>query len=63
MTDKPHWIAENTRPKSFKWICSECGSTAYDMPMCSKKHYKKMCMLQYCPHCGVKMDLSCEVTK
>jgi ribosomal protein L33 len=55
---KPHWIAENERPKSFKWICSECGSTVYDMPMCNKKNYKKMCLYQYCPYCGVKMDLS-----
>ena len=53
-----HWIAENPRPKSFKWICSECGSTVYDMPMCNKKNYKKMCLYQYCPYCGVKMDLS-----
>ncbi len=55
---KPHWIAENERPKSFKWICSECGSTVYDMPMCNKKNYKKMCLYQYCPYCGVRMDLS-----
>ena len=55
---KPHWIEENTRPKSFKWICSECGSTVYDMPMCNKKNYKKMCLYQYCPYCGVRMDLS-----
>ena len=53
-----HWIEENTRPKSFKWICSECGSTVYDMPMCNKKNYKKMCLYQYCPYCGVRMDLS-----
>lgn len=54
----PHWIAENSRPKSFKWKCSRCGSTVYDMPMCNKKNYKKMCLYQYCPYCGVKMDLS-----
>ena len=59
-TKKPpaHWIEENTRPKSFKWICSECGSTVYGMPMCNKKNYKKMCLYQYCPYCGVRMDLS-----
>lgn len=51
----PHWIEENRRPKSYRWVCSECGSTAYDMPMCSKKRYVKICSLAYCPHCGVKM--------
>ena len=61
MTNKPHWIAENKRPKSFMWICSECKSTVYDMPMCSKKHYKKMCMYKYCPYCGVKMVGECEI--
>ena len=51
----PHWIEENKRPKSYMWVCSECGSTAYDMPMCSKKGYVKICSLAYCPHCGAKM--------
>ena len=51
----PHWIEENKRPKSYMWVCSECGSTAYDMPMCSKKGYVKTCSLAYCPHCGAKM--------
>ena len=51
----PHWIEENKRPKSYMWVCSECGSTAYDMPMCSKKGYVKICSLSYCPHCGAKM--------
>lgn len=32
----PHWIEENKRPKSYMWVCSECGSTAYDMPMYQK---------------------------
>lgn len=54
----PHWIEVNSRPKSFMWKCSRCGRVAYDMPMCGKIHYKKICMLQYCPHCGVMMDLS-----
>ena len=51
----PHWIEENIRPKSYMWVCSECGRTAYDMPMYSKKRYVKICSLAYCPHCGVKM--------
>lgn len=51
----PHWIEENIRPKSYMWVCSECGRTAYDMPMYSKKRYVKICSLAYCPHCGAKM--------
>lgn len=53
-----HWIAENTRTKSIMWVCSECGKVAHDSPCGSKKYQvsKKPCSLQYCPHCGVKMD-------
>ena len=51
----PQWIEENKRPKSYMWVCSECGRTAYDMPMYSKKRYVKICSLAYCPHCGAKM--------
>lgn len=51
----PHWIEENKRPKSYMWVCSECGRIAYDMPMYSKKRYVKICSLAYCPHCGAKM--------
>ncbi len=51
----PHWIEENKRPKSYMWVCSECGRTAYDMPMYQKKRYVKICSLAYCPHCGAKM--------
>lgn len=53
-----HWIAENIRTKSVMWVCSECGKVAHDSPCGSQKHQvsKKPCSLQYCPHCGVKMD-------
>ncbi len=53
---KPHWIPENSRAKSFIFICSECGRIAYDMPM-TRSNTKKVCRLQYCPHCGTKMEM------
>ena len=59
---KPHWIAENPRPKSYKWICSECGNVVYDRPICAMRHMatKPPCGYKYCPYCGVKM---CEVAE
>ncbi len=53
------WIEENTRTKSYKFVCSACGKVAYDTPICGDKHWatKRPCSLQYCPHCGAKMDL------
>ena len=52
-----HWIAENQRPKSYKWICSECGQIVYDRPICAKRHTatKPLCSYKFCPYCGVKM--------
>lgn len=35
-----HWIYTPTSPLGF--TCSECG--------------KEMCLFNYCPHCGAKMD-------
>lgn len=55
---KGKWIEENTRPKSFIFTCSECGRNAYDMPQTGKKGFvKKVCRLEYCPHCGTKMEV------
>ena len=55
------WIEENPRPKSFMFICSACGQTAYDTPRVNKKYdQKKICRLAYCPHCGTKMELEQE---
>lgn len=51
------WISENDRPKSVMFVCSECGNIAHDRPLGSAKFYKiKKCNLEYCPHCGAKMD-------
>ena len=49
------WAAENSRPKSYKFICSVCGGTAYDRPD-TKSKAPKRCSLKYCPHCGAIME-------
>lgn len=52
-----YWAAENNRPKSVMYRCSVCGEIAHDRPLGSARHYvKKKCTLEYCPHCGAKMD-------
>ena len=54
---KGKWIAENSRPKSFMFVCSLCGKKAYDRPYGSAKHTSpKVCKLKYCPNCGAKME-------
>ena len=49
------WAAENSRPKSYKYICSACGGMAYDNPD-TKSKAPKRCGLKFCPHCGAIMD-------
>ena len=49
------WKAENSRPKSYKYICSICGGTAYERPAPTSKAPKR-CSLKFCPHCGAIMD-------
>ncbi|MBR1444281.1 MAG: hypothetical protein IJ583_12220 [Firmicutes bacterium] len=51
-----HWIPENPRPKSFLFLCSECGNTAYAMPFTRAKEHKKECAYKYCPYCGIEME-------
>lgn len=48
------WKAENSRPKSYKYICSACGGTAYECPA-PKSKAPKRCSLKFCPHCGADM--------
>ena len=55
MTEEPepvgHWRKANDRPRSWVYICSECGETAY-FP--NPKHFHS-CRYKFCPNCGVKM--------
>lgn len=50
------WIRPKTTPKSYKWICSECGQYAYSVPRCAKREWENRCEYKYCPNCGAKMD-------
>lgn len=53
LTDEPvgHWRKANDRPRSWVYICSECGLPAY-FP--NPKHFHS-CGYKFCPNCGVKM--------
>ena len=52
------WTAENSRPKSFVFVCSLCKGKAYDKPYGSaKRTTRKACKLAYCPNCGAKMEV------
>lgn len=51
-----YWEAENSRPKSSKFICSVCGELAYYIQPNRDKTWAKRCPLEYCPNCGAKMD-------
>ena len=44
------WIKENSRKKSYLWICSNCRKIAYFCGGAGK------CAYQYCPNCGARMD-------
>lgn len=44
------WIKENSRKKSYLWICSNCRKIAY---FCGRDG---KCAYQYCPNCGAIMD-------
>ena len=50
------WIRPKTTPKSYKWICSECGQIAYSVPRCRGKEDNYECEYKYCPNCGAKKD-------
>lgn len=55
---KGTWTAENSRPKSFVFVCSLCKAKAYDRPYGSAKRIsQKVCKLAYCPNCGAKMEV------
>lgn len=46
------WTKQNEAPKSYKYICNNCFSIAYDV-----EAYKAgRCTLNYCPHCGCLME-------
>ena len=48
------WIEENRRPKSYAFVCSECGRTAYDVQP-TRGEWSKRCRYAYCPNCGARM--------
>lgn len=48
------WIEENRRPKSYAFVCSECGRTAYDVQP-TRGEWPKRCRYAYCPNCGARM--------
>ena len=43
------WVKENSRPKSMKWHCSNCGQLVYVEPL-------TRCKYHYCPNCGAVMN-------
>lgn len=45
------WVEADPLPTSYKWICPECGGTAYY----PKKKGRKKCEYRYCPWCGSQM--------
>ncbi len=51
-----HWIEDNKRQKSYKFICSACGGVAYSPQPNTKNPHTKACAYKYCPHCGAIMD-------
>lgn len=54
------WYPENSRNKSYKFICSACYKIAYCPPKIVHKKGigdVKCCSLKYCPHCGKEMIL------
>lgn len=50
------WVAENSRPKSGLFYCSNCHRTCYDPQPTRAKGWTKRCRYHYCPNCGAKMD-------
>lgn len=50
------WVAENSRPKSGVFYCSNCHRTCYDPQPTRAKGWTKRCRYHYCPNCGAKMD-------
>ena len=50
------WVAENSRPKSGLFYCSNCHRTCYDPQPTRAKGWTKRCRYHYCPSCGAKMD-------
>lgn len=51
------WVEENRRPRSSKFVCSECHRTSYDPQPTRDKAWKKRCRYAYCPNCGAKMEV------
>lgn len=47
------WYEDNRRPKSSKFICSQCEKVCW-YPQTGKE---KMCGYKYCPWCGAFMDM------
>lgn len=50
------WIRPKTTPKSYKWICSECGQIVYSVPRVRGEEDNYKCEYKYCPNCGRKVE-------
>ena len=50
-----HWIEENRRANSSKFICSKCGGIAYFVQRTRDPNWYKCCAYKYCPNCGHPM--------
>lgn len=50
-----HWIEENRRANSSKFICSKCGGVAYFVQRTRDPNWYKCCPYKYCPNCGHHM--------
>ena len=50
-----HWIEENRRANSSKFICSKCGGVAYFVQRTRDPNWYKCCAYKFCPNCGHPM--------
>lgn len=51
------WIPENSRERSFMFLCSSCGKKVYAKPQGAPKYGGvKKCDYKYCPYCGEKAE-------
>lgn len=53
---KPHWIKTST-DRGMKFLCSVCHGECVCLSTWSKYKKTNDCNYQYCPRCGIKMDL------
>ena len=50
------WLNDNRRPKSQRFICSECSEVAYYPQNHHSRDKERIIPYRFCPWCGAKMD-------